>query len=201
MASDNASLGQFNLDGIPPAPRGIPKIDVTFDIDANGILNVTAKDQASSRSQSISITGSTRLSEGEKERMVKEAEQFAEEDKKRREQADKLNDADSTCYQGEKMLADYGDKLTDEMRQRIELGIRDTHEAISAHDVEAAQERADALAKALKEAGAAIYSQVEGDKGPYKTVRTDGSPQSGEARPTGPGPHGRVVDADYEETD
>lgn len=201
MASDNTSLGQFNLDGIPPAPRGIPKIDVTFDIDANGILNVTAKDQASSRSQSISITGSTRLSEDEKERMVKEAEQFAEEDKKRREQADKLNDADSTCYQGEKILADYGDKLTDEMQQRIEQGIRETHEAITAHDVDAAKERADALAKVLKEAGAAIYSQVESDKGPYKTVRTDDIPQSGEARPSGSGPHGRVVDADYEETD
>jgi molecular chaperone DnaK len=201
MADDNTSLGQFNLDGIPPAPRGIPKIDVTFDIDANGILNVTAKDQASSRSQSISITGSTRLSEGEKERMVKDAEKFAEEDKKRREQADTLNEADSTCYQGEKILADYGDKLTDEMRQRIEQGIRETHEAISAQNVEAAKEKADALAKVLKEAGAAIYSQVEGDKGPYKTVRTDDIPQSGEARPSGSGPHGRVVDADYEETD
>jgi len=201
MAGDNTSLGEFNLDGIPPAPRGIPKIDVTFDIDANGILNVTAKDQASSRSQSISITGSTRLAEDEKERMVKEAEQFAEEDKKRREQADKINDADSTCYQGERMLADYSDKLTDEMQQRIEQGIRETHEAINAHDVDAASERADALAKVLKEAGAAIYSQVEGDKGPYKTVRTDDIPQPGEARPSGSGSRGRVVDADYEETD
>jgi molecular chaperone DnaK len=201
MAADNTSLGEFNLDGIPPAPRGIPKIDVTFDIDANGILNVTARDQASSRSQSVSISGSTRLAEDEKERMVKEAEQFAEEDKKRREQADKLNEADSTCYQGERMLADYSDKLTDDMRQRIEQGIRDTREAISAHDVDAASTNAEALAKVLKEAGAAIYSQVEGDKGPYKTVRTDDIPPSGEARPSGSGSRGRVVDADYEETD
>jgi molecular chaperone DnaK len=95
MAGDNTSLGEFNLDGIPPAPRGVPKIDVTFDIDANGILNVTAEDQASGRSQSITISGSTRLPEDEKERMVKEAEQFAEQDKQRRELADRLNEADS----------------------------------------------------------------------------------------------------------
>ncbi len=200
MASDNTSLGEFNLDGIPPAPRGVPKIDVTFDIDANGILNVTAEDQASGRSQSITISGSTRLPEDEKQRMVKEAEQFAEQDKQRREQADRLNEADSICYQGERMLADFADKLNDEMKQRIEQGIRETREALTKADADLAKQRADALADLLKEAGTVIYAQTPGATGPYKHVKTESGQSSREARPSGSGPRGRVVDADYEET-
>lgn len=102
MASDNISLGQFNLDGLPPAPRGVPRIEVSFDIDADGILNATAKDTASGRSQSIRITGSTRLPEAEKRRMVEQAERYAEDDRKRREAAEQLNDADAVCYQAER---------------------------------------------------------------------------------------------------
>jgi len=108
MAADNASLGQFNLEGLPPAPRGVPKVEVTFDIDADGILNVTAQDQLSKKSQSIRITGSTRLPEAEKQRMIDQAQRYAEEDTKRREVADKLNAADSACYQAERILADWG---------------------------------------------------------------------------------------------
>ena len=119
MASDDTSLGEFNLQGLPPAPRGVPKIDVTFDIDANGILEVTAKDQATGKSQSISITGSTRLSDAEKQQMVDDAEHYAEADSKRREEAEKLNAADATCYQAEKMLADFSEHLTDELEARI----------------------------------------------------------------------------------
>jgi molecular chaperone DnaK len=200
MAGDNTSLGEFNLDGIPPAPRGIPKIDVTFDIDANGILNVTAEDQASGRSQSITISGSTRLPEDEKERMVKQAEQFAEQDKQRREQADRLNESDSICYQGERMLADFADKLNDEMKRKIEQGIRDTREAVTKADADLAKQRADALAELLKEAGTVIYAQTPGASGPYKHVKTEARQPSGEARPSGSGPRGRVIDADYEET-
>jgi molecular chaperone DnaK len=199
MASDNTSLGEFNLDGIPPAPRGIPKIDVTFDIDANGILNVAAKDQATGRTQSISITGSTRLPEDEKERMVREAEQYAEQDKKRREDADRLNEADSVCYQAEKMLADFGDKLADEVKRNLEQGLRETREAISMKDAALAKERADALAKELKEAGVTIYAQTPEASGVYKEQKASEQPSSG-ARPSGAGPRGRVVDADYEET-
>jgi len=199
MASDNTSLGEFNLDGIPPAPRGIPKIDVTFDIDANGILNVAAKDQATGRTQSISITGSTRLPEDEKERMVREAEQYAEQDKKRREDADRLNEADSVCYQAEKMLADFGDKLADEVKRNLEQGLRETREAISMKDAALAKERADALAKELKEAGVTIYAQTPEASGVYKEQKGSEKPSSG-ARPSGAGPRGRVVDADYEET-
>lgn len=200
MAADNTSLGEFNLEGIPPAPRGIPKIDVTFDIDANGILNVTAKDQATGKSQSITISGSTRLADDEKERMIREAEKYAEQDKQRREQADQLNEADSTCYQGEKMLADFNDKLADDMKARIEQGIRDTREAINQRDATQAKERADKLAEVLKEAGVVIYSQSPGAKPPYEEVKVGGEAPAGEARPSGSGPRGRVVDADYEES-
>jgi molecular chaperone DnaK len=200
MASDNTSLGEFNLEGIPPAPRGVPKIDVTFDIDANGILNVTARDQASGKSQSITISGSTRLPEEEKQRMVREAEEFAEQDKQRREHAERLNEADSICYQGEKMLADYGDKLTDEMKQKIEQGMREIREALAQKDADLAKQRADALAEILKEAGVIIYAQSPGASGPYQHVKTHTDTPTGEARPSGAGPRGRVVDADYEES-
>jgi molecular chaperone DnaK len=134
MASDNISLGQFNLDGLPPAPRGVPKIEVTFDIDADGILNATAKDTASGRSQSIRITGSTRLPEAEKRRMVEQAERYAEEDRRRCEAAEQLNDADAVCYQAERTLADYGDKVPEDLRKRIEAALRDTRTALAAKD-------------------------------------------------------------------
>lgn len=198
MASDNVTLGEFNLEGIPPAPRGIPKIDVTFDIDANGILNVTAKDQATGKSQSISITGSTRLKEDEKDRMIKDAEQYAEADKKRREDADALNAADAICYQGEKMLVDFGDKLTDEMKDKIEKGVRDTHEALEKKDASLAKQRGEALGELLKEAGVSIYAQTSGVENVYKERKYEGP--TGGARPSGSGSRGRVVDADYEET-
>ena len=145
MARDNTSLGEFNLEGLPPAPRGIPKIDVTFDIDANGILNVTAQDQATSKTQSISITGSTRLSDEEKQRMIDEAERYEEDDTKRREKAEKLNAADSMCYQAEKLLAEFPDKITDEMRNRLQTAMRKTREALQQQDAGLAAERSKEL--------------------------------------------------------
>jgi molecular chaperone DnaK len=196
MASDNISLGQFNLDGLVPAPRGVPKIDVTFDIDANGILNVTARDQATGKSQSITISGSTRLSEGEKERMVKDAEKFAEADKKRREQVDKLNEADSICYQGEKMLADFSEKLTEDMRNKIQQAMIETREAINKKDADLAAEKSAALANVLKEAGVVIYSQ-QPDAGMYSERKVNTGADTGQA--AGSSPHEKVVDADYEE--
>jgi molecular chaperone DnaK len=200
MASDNVTLGEFNLDGIPTAPRGIPKIDVTFDIDANGILNVSAKDQATGKSQSITITGSTRLKESEKERMIKEAEHYAEQDKQRREHADTLNAADAVCYQAEKMLSDFSDKLSDDVKTRIENGIRETHEALEKKDADEAKRCADALSEVLKEAGVSIYSQTPGAEGVYKERKMEDEEPSGGARPSGSGSRGRVVDADYEES-
>lgn len=207
MARDNTSLGEFSLDGLTPAPRGVPKVEVTFDIDASGILDVTARDTASGKSQSIHISGSTRLAEADKQRMIKDAERYAEDDKKRREAAEKLNDADSICYQAEKLLADFGDKLTAEMRSGIEAALRETREALSKQDVSLAAERAEKLRKLVKEAGVVVYSQ-SGAGGVYSERPYAGAPyagpevppQGGEARPSGSGPGGRVVDADYKES-
>jgi molecular chaperone DnaK len=200
MAPDNVSLGEFNLDGLLPAPRGMPKIEVTFDIDANGILNVTAKDTATGKSQSIRITGSTRLPEADKQRMIKEAEQYAEADKKRREDADRLNDADSVTYQGERMLAEFADRLTADMKGRIDAGLRATKEALSRKDATLAAEKAEALKKVLQEAGAVVYAQSpQAPKtGPYAETRAE--PSAGEPRPGGAGPRGKVVDAEYRES-
>ncbi|NIR31124.1 MAG: molecular chaperone DnaK [Gammaproteobacteria bacterium] len=200
MAADNVSLGEFNLGGIPPAPRGVPKIEVTFDIDANGMLDVTAKDTATGKSASISISGSTRLPESEKERMVKEAERYAEEDKRRREAAQKLNEAEGLCYEAERMLADFADRLTDEVKVKIERAMKDTREALRKKDAELATQRSGVLKKALKEGGTILYAQTPGA---YK-AKAGPTPQPevgepGEARPTGAGPRGRVVDAKFEE--
>jgi molecular chaperone DnaK len=206
MAADNTSLGEFTLGGLPPAPRGVPKIEVTFDIDSNGILNVAARDMASGKSQSISISSSTRLSESEKKRMVEDAERFADADKKRREEAEKLNAADATCYEAEKMLANFAAKLTDELKKRIEVGARETKEALGRKDVALATERAEALKKVLKEAGATLYTQSSQapKEGPYAETRWQGATaqnQGGSAQTGsgGAGPHARVVDAEYRE--
>lgn len=199
MAADNVSLGEFNLDGIPPAPRGVPKIEVSFDIDASCILNVSAKDLASGRSQSVRITGSTRLAGEVKERMVREAEQYAEADKKRREEAEVFNDADGLCYQAEKMVADFPDKLTQEIKERIEKARRETKEALSKHDASLVKEKAEALRKVLKEAGTMLYVQTQPPgSGPYQETRYT-PPGGASAGPSGgaTGPGGRVVDADY----
>lgn len=204
MAKDNTSLGEFNLEGLAPAPRGIPKVDVTFDIDANGILNVTAKDQATGKTQSISITGSTRLTDEDKQRLIDEAERYAEEDKKHREEAEKLNAADNMCYQAEKLLAEFSDNLTDDMKRRLEAAMRETRDAIDQHDADLASQRAEELEKVIKEAGTVVYSQTtEAPKsGPYShTEAPDMSGVGGEAKPSGSGPRGKVVDADYTESD
>jgi molecular chaperone DnaK len=194
FAADNTSLGEFNLDGLVPAPRGVPKIEVTFDIDANGILDVTAKDMATNKSQSIRISGSTRLSRDEKERMVKVAEQYAEQDKKRHDEVDKLNNADSLCYQAEKTLADYGDKIADEVKKRITTAISDTKEAIKQKDATLATERADTLKEALQEVGKKLYEQAATN---VPQARPNVGEPTGEPRPSGSGPRGRVVDAEF----
>jgi molecular chaperone DnaK len=186
MAADNTSLGEFTLDGLAPAPRGVPKIEVTFDIDANGILNVSARDTVTGRAQSIRITGSTRLPEETKRRMIEEAERYAEADRKRREDAETLNAADALCYEAEKTLAEFGDKLTDELKGRIEAARRETREALAAKDAAAARQRSERLGKVLREAGAVIYAQRPDAGGAFRETRMP--------------PEARVVDADYRET-
>ena len=192
MAPDNISLGQFNLDGLPPAPRGIPKIDVSFDIDADGILNVTAKDTASGRSQSIRITGSTRFPEAEKQRMIDQAQHYAEEDRKRRETADKLNAADSVCYQAERTLAEFAAKLPADLRGRVEAALREAREPVARRDAQAAEQKANALKAVLQEAGQALYAQAPAEPRPQAGT--------GQARAAGPASGARVVDAEYRDT-
>lgn len=192
MAADNTGLGQFNLDGLAPAPRGVPKIDVTFDIDSDGILNVSAKDAASGKSQSIRITGSTRLPQDQKERMIRQAEEYAEEDKKRRETAEKLNSADAVCYQAEKTLADFGDKISEDLKKRIEAALSETREPLAARDAEKATSKAEALKLVLQEVGKAVYAGAEPTPHPKPDVGVEG----GEPRPAG---DQKVVDAEYEE--
>lgn len=194
MAADNTSLGEFNLDGIVPAPRGIPKIDVTFDIDASGILNVTAKDVATGKSQSIKITASTRLSNEEKEKMVQEAEKYADDDKQRKEKADKLNTADAVCYEGERLLAEFSDKLEPDLKTKIEAKLKETKEAVQSSDVELATERSEALKELMKQAGSAIYSQGQASPQSSSTSSKDSEAKSGDE------PYERVVDADYRES-
>ncbi len=136
MASDNVSLGVFNLEGIPPAPRGVPQIEVTFDIDANGILNVTAKDLGTKKEAKITITASTKLSKEEKERLIRQAEEFAEQDKKKRETADIRNNADNAIYTAEKTKKDLGEKLTQDQKNRIDAAVSALKDALAGTDVD-----------------------------------------------------------------
>ena len=187
MAADNLSLGMFNLTGIPPAPRGVPQIEVTFDIDADGILNVSAKDLATGKEQKITITASTKLSEKEKERMMKEAEEFAEEDKKRKEEAEVRNNADSLVYAAEKTKKDLADKLGKEQVEKIDKAVAELRETLSGKDVEKIKTKNEELAKVLQEVGTAVYQQAAAERVEQeKREETKGSKE-------------KVVDADYEE--
>jgi molecular chaperone DnaK len=160
MASDNKSLGTFRLDGIPPAPRGMPQIEVIFDIDANGILSATAREKATGKEQSISITGASTLDKSEVERMVKEADRNAEEDRRRREQIDTRNMADSVAYQAEKQLQDLGDKVPPADKSRVEGLIRDLRQAIEQNNIDRMKSLTNEIQQALMQIGTAVYSQA-----------------------------------------
>lgn len=160
MASDNKSLGTFRLDGIPPAPRGVPQIEVTFDIDANGILSVTAKDKGSGKEQSISITGASTLSENEVEKMVKDAETNASVDKEKRERIDTKNQAETLVYQAEKQLGELGDKVGAEDKAKVEASSTKLKEAIAKDDFDTMKSELETLQQALYAAGAAVYQQA-----------------------------------------
>jgi len=193
MAQDNVSLGMFNLEGIPPAPRGVPQIEVTFDIDANGILNVTAKDLGTGKEAKITITAATKLSKEEKERMVKEAEQFAEQDRKKREEAELRNNADSLIYTAEKTKKDLEAKLTQDQKSKIDTAVSALKTALGGTDVAAIKTKSDELAKVLQEVGTAIYQQAAAEQAKQKQ-QPSGTQQSG---PESSG--SKVVDSkDYE---
>jgi molecular chaperone DnaK len=150
MASDNISLGMFNLEGIPPAPRGVPQIEVTFDIDASGILNVTAKDLGTGKVARITITASTKLSKEEKERLVKESEQFAEQDKKKREEAETRNNADNMIYTAEKTKKDLGEKLTQDQKNKIDAAVSALKDALAGTDMDKVKAKSEELTKVLQ---------------------------------------------------
>ena len=162
MATDNKSLGKFILDGLPPAPRGTPKIDVTFDIDANGILNVTAKDQATGKEQKITITGSSGLSESEVQRMVQEAESHAEEDRQRREAISLRNDAESMSHQAENTLKEYGDRIPEATKSDLEAKLADVQDILKNDPTNADRLRPayEAMVSVLTQAGSAMYEQA-----------------------------------------
>jgi len=160
MAADNVSLGTFNLVDIPPAPRGVPQIEVTFDIDANGILNVTAKDLGTGKQSKITITASTKLSKEEKERLIRESEQFAEQDKRKREDAELRNNADNLIYTAEKTKKDLGDKINQDQKSRLDAVISELKDALASNDAVRIKTKSDELTKVLQEVGTAVYQQA-----------------------------------------
>ncbi len=160
MASDNKSLGRFHLDGILPAPRGLPQIEVTFDIDVDGILNVNAKDLGTSKEQSIRITGSTKLSDQEISKMKKEAEEHEEEDKKRKEKVEIRNNGDALAHSAQKTLEELKDKFTDEDKKAIEDGLKELRSALSGDDIDKIKEKTDSLNQILQKASTAIYQKA-----------------------------------------
>jgi molecular chaperone DnaK len=187
MASDNVSLGMFNLEGIPPAPRGVPQIEVTFDIDANGILNVTAKDLGTGKESKITITASTKLSKEEKERLIKEADQFAEQDKKKREEADLRNNADNLMYTAEKTKKDLGEKLAQDQKSKIDAAVSALRDALGGTDLGKIKAMSDELTKVLQEVGTAVYQQAAAQQAKQQP------PPGGEQPPPGTG---KVVDSE-----
>ena len=195
MAADNKVLGQFDLIGIPPSARGVPQIDVTFDIDANGIVNVSAKDKATGKEQQIRIQASGGLSEGDIERMVDEAEQHAEEDKKRRELVEARNHADALIHTSEKNLKEFGDKVSEDEKQAIENAVKDLREAVEGDDTEAIKGKTETLAQAAMKLGEAMY------KASQEAEAADAEPTDGGTPPPGEAADPKVVDADFEEVD
>jgi len=180
MAADNKSLGKFILDGIPPAPRGVPQIEVTFDIDANGILKVTAADKATGRSQHITITASSGLSESEVEQMKKDAEAHAEEDLKRKDLIEARNHGDNTAYAAEKALREFGDKVPEDVKADIETKVAEVRKAVDGEDVKAMKAATEALGEAIQKIGASVYEGQEVGNGTSEAE----APQSGEADPS-----------------
>src|SRR5690606_5168535 len=197
MAADNKLLGQFDLVGLPSAPRGVPQIEVTFDIDANGIVNVSAKDKATGKEQAIRIQASGGLSDADIEKMVQDAEAHAEEDKNRREAAEARNQAEALVHSTEKSLSEFGDKVAPAEKSAIETALQELKDVKDGEDVAAIKAKTEALAQASMKLGEAMYKAQQGEGGDA------GGPTGGPAGgPTGgPGADEGVVDAEFEEVD
>ena len=194
MAKDNISLGQFNLTGIPPAPRGVPQIEVTFDINADGVLNVAAKDLGTGKQMGIKITASTKLSQTEKDRMIREAEQFAEQDKRAKEEAEIRNTADSLIYTTEKTLGEIGDKLTLEQKTKTQESLQGLKDALKSGGLAEISAKVEELRRVVQEAGAAVYQQAASQRSQQQA--------SQEAPPSGEEQQGKkTVEAEYKVVD
>ena len=196
MAADNTSLGRFQLVGIPPAPRGVPQIEVTFDIDANGIINVSAKDKGTGKEQAITITSSTKLSDEEIEKKVKEAEMNAEADKAKQEEIQVRNDADSIIYTAEKTLEDLKDQVSDDDKTKIEGLVKDLREVVAGDDIAQIKEKTEALTKAVQEIGAKIYQQAEAAQ-----QQAAGAQEQSQGAKQAPNDDDDTIDADYKVKD
>ena len=201
MSRDNKTIGVFRLDGIPPAPRGVPQVEVAFDIDANGILNVTAKDLATQKEQKITITASSGLSKDEVERMAKDAEAHAEDDRKAREKAEARNQADNLAYQAEKLLRENGDKVAPELKAEVEKEIARVKEALKGDDVDAIRKAQESLTQQLQKVSTKLYENVKSQQeaqGQQGAGPQAGQQQSGAAAGE---KSEKVVDADFEVVD
>ena len=194
MAADNTSLGRFQLIGIPPAPRGVPQIEVTFDIDANGIINVTAKDKGTGKEQAITITSSTKLSDEEIEQKIKEAEMNAEADAKRQEEIEIRNNADSLIYTSEKTLDELKDQVSEDEKTKVEGLVAELRELIAGDDVAAIKEKSDELSNVIQEIGAKIYQQAQAEAQAQQQAGAD--PNAGAQDNDDD-----TIDADYEVKD
>jgi molecular chaperone DnaK len=199
MATDNKILGQFDLVGIPPAPRGVPQVEVTFDIDANGIVNVSAKDKGTGKEQQIRIQASGGLSDSDIENMVKEAEQFADDDKKRRGAAEAKNNAESLIHSTEKQLQEHGDKVSDEVKSEIEAALAEAKSAVESGDTDQMTEKTNALAQAAMKLGEAMYKaqQAETEGAAGGAAGAEGEAASAEEKAGDED----VVDAEFSEVD
>jgi molecular chaperone DnaK len=204
MATDNVSLGQFNLVGLPPAPRGIPQVEVTFDIDASGILNVSAKDLGTGKEQKMTITASTKLADADVRKMVDAAKQFEEQDRQRNEEVEARNIADSLVYTAEKTKTDLADKLNPEMVERLTAAITSVKAALEGKDTSRLKAETETLQKVLGEAGAAAYQAAAQRQAEQQAAsESTGQPaqDAGSSNNTG-GPGGEnVVDADFKVKD
>ena len=197
MATDNTSLGRFQLVGIPPAPRGVPQIEVTFDIDANGIINVTAKDKGTGKEQAITITSSTKLSDEEIEQKIKEAEMNAEADKKKQEEIEIRNNADSLIYTSEKTLEELGDKVSEDEKSNVEKLVGELRELIAGDDIEAIKSKTEELEKIVQEIGAKIYQQAQAEA---QAQQAAGQDSNAGAQDTS-SDNDDTIDADYKVKD
>jgi molecular chaperone DnaK len=203
MARDNRTIGKFQLTGIPPAPRGMPQIEVTFDIDANGILHVSAKDKATSKEQKIRIEASSGLSDNDIQRMVKDAESHAAEDKKRREEIDTRNRLDSMTYEVEKNVKEWGDRLPAEAKSKIDAAVERARKALRGDDMNEIKAAQEELNRAYSEAGQTFYAQSQAQPGgpPGGEPAGTGAGQEGQGQPGQPQQKEDVVEADYEIVD